>query len=128
MQELIADFRATFPEFADLGACPDSAVQFWLEIGQGFLSEYRLGEFYKKALLLFVAHKMALHVQNEKVVAAGNAGFTDGGVVASKSVGGASVSYHANTAFDDAGEYGLTHYGRALYSILKIFGIGVIQL
>ena len=128
MEELIAEFRAAFPEFLDAESYPGSAIQFWLEMAQAFFSEKRFGVLYKKVLLLFLAHKMALHGQNQKAVAGGNAGFTDGGAIASKSVGGASVSYQTNAAYDDAGEYALTQYGRALWAILRPFGIGCLQL
>lgn len=122
---MVTEFKAAFPEFAD---ADDSVITFWLEIAKDLVSERRLGGLYKRVLFLYVAHKMALHVQNEKAIAGGQAGFTDGGVAMTKKVGELSVTYRSNAAYENAGEFALTSYGRAYWDIVWLFGAGCKQL
>lgn len=57
----------------------------------------------------------------------GNGGML--GVVASKSVDGASVSYDTSTGTEEgAGFWNMTAYGRELYQLMQIFGAGGIQI
>lgn len=126
---VIADFRTQFPEFGDSSVYPDAQITFWASIAEQMVVQTIWGDMYEFGVKLYVAHEMTLAVQNFKASSIGGMPGTTGGVPASKSVGGVSVSYDsANTSEKDAGFWNLTNYGKQFYRLVKIFGAGCVQL
>ena len=119
-------FRSAYPEFDSL-QYPDAAVLVRLKLAEKFFSEERWPDEDVRAhcVGLYAAHFLAAHGSR----AAGGEGGGATGVVASKSVDGASVSYDTSaTTEEGAGFWNATTYGRELYQILRVFGAGAVQL
>ena len=57
MSVTVEDFRAAFPEFADV---PDAAVAGALETASLLWSPGRLGKFWERIVMLSVAHRLAV--------------------------------------------------------------------
>lgn len=129
MDDLIAEFRLVFSEFADENVFPQSTIYFWMNLAQKICSEERFGDVYKQALFLLTAHKLSIWFSAQKSAQSGNYGKT-AGQVQSKSVGGASITYA--TASDNGnwseGDLILTAYGRAYLELCAMLCQGVIQL
>lgn len=125
----IAEFREAFPTFT-AERFPDSAVQFRLDLAESFIDAKLIGDetVWSHMVKLYVAHYLAVAGS----AASGGVGTDTGagmGVVASKSVDGASISYDvSSTAIADAGLWNATIFGRELLSLLRLFGAGAIQL
>lgn len=121
-------FRETFPSFtSDL--YPDSSVSVRLKLADRFFSDPVWTEDLEvrdHVMGLYTAH--CLEAAGSK--ASGGSGGGDGaGIVSSKSVDGASVSYDTTTgAWDDAGFWNLTPWGRELWYLMSVYGAGAIQL
>lgn len=116
----IAAFKESFSEFAD---SDDAAIFFWVGIVENLLNEKRFGAaLYNKMLFLGTAHYLKLSKNGGG--AAGGTG-ADGRLIASKSVGGVSISYD-NTAgqTQNAGQFNETTYGKQFSQLLKLFGGG----
>lgn len=116
----VAAFKESFIEFKDFD---DAAILFWCEIVKNLISEKRFGAaLYKKMLYLGTAHYLKLSKSGG--AAAGGAG-ADGRLIASKSVGGVSISYD-NTSGQtlNAGQFNETTYGKQFSQLLKLFGGG----
>lgn len=116
----VAAFKESFIEFKDLD---DAAILFWAGIVENLLNEKRFGAaLYNKMLFLGTAHYLQLSKNGGG--AAGGTG-ADGRLIASKSVGGVSISYD-NTAgqTQNAGQFNETTYGKQFSQLLKLFGGG----
>ena len=112
------EFRALFPEF-DAEQFPDARLSIRLEAANHFFASDRWGELRKYAMGLYAAHFLSI---------AGGAGSTTAGtgIVASKSVDGASVSYDNSTASEQgAGFWNASRYGRELYQLIRLYGAGM---
>ena len=121
-------FRRAFPEIT-AAKYSDASVQIRLTLADKFFSPDRFpeGEVRDHAMALYTAHFLTLHGS----LAAGGSGKESGrlGVVSSKSVDGASVSFDTGSGVEDgAGQWNLTTYGRELYLLIRVFGAGAIQL
>ncbi len=111
------DFVAAFPEFADATAFPPGQFTFWETLGEAQLDAARFGTSYTLAVMLFVAHNLALSAQAAR---AGIASVGAVGTVASKSVGPVSKSYDTTlTATAGAGSWNATTYGQRLLAMMK---------
>ena len=120
-----AEFRQQIPQFADAVKYPDAQVQFYLTMAELSLPASRWGELYGFGLALFVAHNLALDQMSNGTIP----GRAQIGLVASKSVGPASVSYD-NSLFmlPDAGHWSLTMFGVRFLQTARLVGAGGIQL
>lgn len=124
----ISKFREHFPEFTE-GLYPDTAVQIRLNLANAFFNpEVWADDIVREhAICLYVAHFL-------KMVGSSSSGGNgiDGnalGVVNSKSVDGASVSFDVSQGSNaDAGLYNTTAYGRELWDLMYLFGAGGVQL
>lgn len=117
-------FRTIFPEFAEATIYPSAAINFWLQAAANQININAWGKSYAQGMGLYVAHQLSVAGGNKKGGIQGA-----GGVVASKSVGGVSVSYDtASSSEKDAGYWNLTNYGRQYWRLARLFGAGVIQL
>lgn len=120
-----AEFRQQIPQFADTAKYPDAQVQMYLGMAEASLPASRWGELYGFGLALFTAHNLALDQMSNGPIP----GRSQFGLVASKSVGPASVSYD-NSLFmlPDAGHWSLTMFGVRFLQTARLVGAGGIQL
>jgi hypothetical protein len=113
----IAQFRLAFPEFADTARYPTAQITFQATlVGLQFQKGPFTDDVYSTMQSLYVAHLLAL-----------NPGA--GGAVASKTVGSVSISYDtASSAYQNAGFFNQTNYGKQYWNLLMMFGAGCVQL
>lgn len=112
--------RERFPE---LGGIDESQAAFFIEEATGMISERRFGKRTTFARLLCAAHLITLLSPADTGAGAGSYKTPTGsGVIASKSVGSASVSYDTSFGVDqDAGWWNKTKYGQSLWELMKRF-------
>lgn len=124
----LTEFRAAFPSFTE-ALYPDAAVEIRLALANDFFRTPRWGDgdLRKHVMGLYTAHYLSAFGSQSQ---GGNGqGSSAMGVVSSKSVDGASVSYDTtSTAWSGAGFWNSTPYGRELWYLMHTFGAGAIQL
>lgn len=86
----IAAFRAVFPEFGDAAKYPDVQVQYYLDFAVQSLRPEAWRNLLERGTGLFVAHYLAMSAISRAGTVPGRGQL---GIVASKSVGPASISY-----------------------------------
>ncbi len=125
----VDSFRKNFPAFtAEL--FPDDAVSVRLSLGDVFFSKRSwVPENLRDHVVgLYTAHYLAAYGSAEAGGSGKNSG-TGMGVVSSKSVDGASISYDTGSTTEaNAGFWNATPYGRELWQLMRVFGAGAIQL
>ena len=123
------EFRAAFPAF---NLFPDEAVSYRMALADAMFSPdvWTDPVILEHAKGLYVAHFLAMYGstavggENAGAMAAGASG-----VVSSKSVDGASVSFDTGAStFADAGFWNTTPYGRELWGLFLMFGAGARQI
>lgn len=127
----VDEFRSAFPVF-DALAFPDSAVEYRLKIADAwFTANPWIDETIRDhAKGLYVAHSLAM-LGSVAVGGSGTGSMASGssGVISSKSVDGASVSFDTGAVTSaDAGFWNATPYGRELWDLFMLFGAGARQL
>ena len=116
-QLTVEQFFAECPEF-DSSDFPVSSIEARLSAANHFFKESLWGTMRPHAMALYAAHFLSLQYGKN------NAGGV--GIVTSKSVDGASVSYDAATGSEEgAGAWNLTQYGRELFQLTRIYGMAV---
>jgi hypothetical protein len=130
----VATFRSILPEFGDTGKYPDARIQFYLDLAYDSLPPAVWGDRLDAATLYYAAHYLTLAVPG-MAAPGGQGGYTYAspglatGPVASKGVGGVSVSFDTSTGQSDgAGAYNLTRYGQIFWSLLAPAATGARQL
>lgn len=123
----IAAFRAVFPEFGDAAKYPDAQVQYYLDFAVQSLRPEAWRNLLERGTGLFVAHYLAMSAISRAGTVPGRGQL---GIVASKSVGPASISYDnsAISAQADAGHWALTSYGLMYWELMRMVGTGGWQL
>lgn len=124
----LAKFRAAFPAFR-AAKYPDAAVQSRLALGDLFFGEdvWRDPVVRHHAIGLYTAHFLSIGGKDACGSFSGAGSAT--GLVASKSVDGASVSYdNSATAEAGAGLWNSTVFGQELYKLMRIYGAGAVQI
>ena len=123
----IATFRAVFPEFVDAAKYPDAQVQYYLDFAVQSLRPEAWRNLLERGTGLFVAHYLAMSAISRAGTIPGRGQL---GIVASKSVGPASISYDnsAISAQADAGHWALTSYGLMYWELMRMVGTGGWQL
>ena len=123
----IATFRAVFPEFVDAAKYPDVQVQYYLDFAVQSLRPEAWRNLLERGTGLFVAHYLAMSAVSRAGTVPGRGQL---GIVASKSVGPASISYDnsAISAQADAGHWALTSYGLMYWELMRMVGTGGWQL
>lgn len=125
----VAAFRKTFPEFSDTGVYSDSLILGWSAIAARFVDVRRWRNSADLGVNLYVAHEITLEAQS---INAANVGGTPGnqsGPVNTKTVGSVTVGYDTAQALEkDAGHWNLTSYGKQYWRLLRMFGMGSVQL
>ena len=123
----VATFRAIFPEFVDAAKYPDVQVQYYLDFAVQSLRPEAWRNLLERGTGLFVAHYLAMSAISRAGTVPGRGQL---GIVASKSVGPASISYDnsAISAQADAGHWALTSYGLMYWELMRMVGTGGWQL
>ena len=123
----ISTFRAVFPEFGDAAKYPDAQVQYYLDFAVQSLRPEAWRNLLERGTGLFVAHYLAMSAISRAGAIPGRGQL---GIVASKSVGPASISYDnsAISAQADAGHWALTSYGLMYWELMRMVGTGGWQL
>jgi hypothetical protein len=129
----VADFRAIFPEFT-VEAYPDTQVQFWLDSAANALNPRVWGARLNEGIALYVAHMLAVNTLKRRLASGGSGATLPGvpglatGLVAAKSVGGASITYNTEVGqLADGGAFNLTTYGQEYLTIARSIAVGAMQ-
>lgn len=124
-------FRQIYPAF-DAQRYPDGMVQFHLGSASARLLPSVWGELRDDGIALYVAHRLAL--AGPVVTAGGSGGATfpapgpAKGLVSSKSVGGASISYDTSAGqTEGGGDWNLTSYGQQFLTLASAVAVGAMQ-
>ncbi len=124
-----AQFRQDFPEFANVGTFPDSAVNLWLAVAGRLLPSLRWQDNLDLGTELFTAHHLVLSARDQAAAAVGGIPGEVKGPVASKAVDKVSVSYDTGSvSLTDAGFWNMTSYGIRFLTLGRYMGAGGIQL
>lgn len=124
----VAAFRSLQPEFSDSVKYPDAAITRWLVLADKILPANRWEDWLETGTCWFAAHYLAIGRLNEQTSRRGSA-VGAGGIVASKSLGQASVSYDTASGVEfEAGHWNLTTYGREFIRTARMVGTGGAQL
>lgn len=125
----LAQFRQSFPEFADATQFPDAVVQIWLTVAVSLVNPLRWCELTDIGVGLVTAHHVALATRDTNTAAVGG---VPGQVVApqaSKSVDKVSASYDTSAVtLDSAGFWNSTMYGIRYLTLARMMGAGGIQI
>lgn len=125
----IAEFRAKFPEFASDTTYPDESVQFYLDLADTLLSITAWRGLREFGIALYTAHNLALDRQSFLSSQAGGAPGVNLGILSSKAVGAVSASYDNTAGMDElAASWNLTSYGKRIWNLIRIVGMGGTQL
>lgn len=127
----VAQFRANFPEFADISVYPDASVQFWLNYAYLRLNAIRWADSLDYGAQLFVAHYLTVARRNTLSAASGS-GSSGGGVtglLTQKKVDKVDLTFDVKSVINDgAGQYNATSYGVQYWDLMQMAGMGVVQL
>jgi len=128
----VAGFREAFPSFT-LALHPDVRVAFWLRAAALRLPPDRWGDMFDDAVALFVAHNLTMEAETTKATdGTGGAQAARGPLASeSKTIGPVATSKaYAGTATAQpgAGHWNATIYGQQLYELIKLIGVGGLQV
>jgi len=133
--QVVADFRAYYPEFADTSEWPEATLTRCLEEADSETGSTRWGQykaspasFRARGLYAYAAHKAVLGKAREKAVAAGQAP-APAQQATSKTVGDESISYNVATPESSAmshqvGDLDSTMYGQEFLRLRRRAGTG----
>lgn len=122
----IEAFRAFLPEFkAEI--YPDALIYPQLFIAKKFVDSKRFGELETYAVSLLIAHFLVLQSKNDN---GGKVQGDDDVQIASKSVGGVSISYTSNASANTSNNsmFDSTSYGRRYLGLVQMFGQGAVAI
>lgn len=121
--------RSNFPEFASATPYPDAFIQYWLTWAYTLLNASRWGASLDQAAQLYAAHNLTMERRAVLEAAKGAPPGNSVGPASAKAVDKVSVSYDiAAVSEKDGGDWNQTIYGRRLYRLLQMFGMGPIQV
>lgn len=127
-----AAFREAFPAFSG-SLFPSAQVEFWLAVASIRLSAARWGDLLDQGIGLFVAHNLTLErmVELDSQGTGGSTATQGPAVSDSKTVGpvSKSKSYSPATVADaSAGAWNQTVYGQRFYELMRLVGVGGLQV
>lgn len=129
MTVTLVSFRAQFPEFASTADYPDTSLTPWLAVAVKFVNAARWGTLSDFGVSLWLAHNLVVNRANVRAAAAGKAPGGSSGVVSSKSVDSASISFDTVVAAEkDAGWWNLSNYGKQFYRYSQMMGAGPLEV
>ena len=121
-----ADFRARWVQFADPVRWPDTLISFYSTLAEKSLPPSRWLDLLPEGTALFIAHNLALDAMSAGRIPGRISG---AGIVASKSVGPAAVSYDNHLfMLPNAGHWGMTVFGLRFLQMARMIGAGGVQL
>lgn len=125
-----AQFRIDFAEFASTTTYPDSAVNFWINLGTLLLNACQWADILDTGIELFAAHNLALEQLAANAGASGGVPGLAGGIAASKTVDKLSITYDTKIGIgpEDAGQFNMTTYGRRFWWLMNMAGMGPTQM
>jgi hypothetical protein len=127
-----ASFVVDFPEFGNSTVFPVATIDFWLNVSAGFVNQIQWAALADYATELFIAHNLASSAQSSKQAAANQGAGIPGqvvGPVASKGADGLSVGFDVSAiTLTDAGFWNSSTYGIRFYQLMRLIGIGGVQL
>jgi len=124
-----ADFRAMFPEFANVDAYPDAQIVNWETVAYEQLNPRRLGASLDLAAMLYTAHSMVLSAREVQTAANGGIVGEVTGPVSSKAVATVSVGYATSAySLDDASFWNMSTYGLRLFRMMWAYGLGPVYV
>lgn len=120
-------FKEMFPEFKDV---PDGTIIFYIRLGMTLLRQCRWKNMWPYGLALFTAHHLALAQRElDRAEAGGAPGIGTYGLQTSKAVDNVSAGYdYGRVAYEGAGFWNTTMYGIRYWQLLRMVGMGGIQL
>jgi hypothetical protein len=132
--QVVSDFRAYYPEFADTSEWPDADVTRYLEEADSETGSTRWGQyktsptsFRARGLYAYAAHKLVLSEMRKKAVAAGQAPQAMN-QVSSKQVGDESIQYAVpqpeGAQAQSVGDLDSTLYGQEFLRLRRRAGTG----
>ncbi|KWF81302.1 hypothetical protein WL94_28450 [Burkholderia cepacia] len=125
----IAQFRQTFPEFANTTLYPDPVVQIWLTVAVSLVNPLRWMELTDIGIGLVTAHHLAIGMRDQNTAVVGGVPGQVTGPQTSKSVDKVSASQDTSAVtFDDAGFWNSTMYGVRYYTLARSMGAGGLQI
>jgi hypothetical protein len=125
----IAQFRSDYPEFADPGVYPDSAIRYWLAFAKLLLNPSRWCDMLGNATELYVAHNIQIEAQAQQTALKQGWPGMSKGAVTGETAGSVTVSYDAAVTLEEkAGHWNLTVYGTRFIRLAWMFGAGPIQI
>lgn len=129
MSVSVRTFRQTFKAFDDEERFPKSLIRFYLELATLMLPPSRWGQLLDYGKQLFAAHNLALEDKANREAALGGTPGVGFGVISSKSAGPVSLSLDVTTAAEQgAGYWNLTVYGLRFFRLVRVVGMGGLQL
>lgn len=124
-----AQFLKDYPEFKDSIAYPESAITYYLTWATVLMNADRWGSVLPLGVELYAAHFLSeeyLAYRNSQV---GQAAGAVSGPIQSKSVDKVALTYDVSAVIDtDAGDWNTTMYGRRLWRLIQMAGMGPIQV
>jgi hypothetical protein len=124
-----AQFKADFTAFADPAKYPESDCNLYLTLANAVLDPRRFGQYLNMAIELFTAHYLTLDAIDNAAAAKGGIPGQQGGQIASKSVGGASINYDTAASVEPGGgHWNLTTFGKRYYRLVMMAGMGGVQV
>jgi hypothetical protein len=124
-----AMFVVDFPAFNDANQYPVASIQMYLSLAIASLSAGRFTQYLNMAIELYTAHFLTLDRMDEKATRTGGIPGQQAGQVASKSLGGANISYDTSGAVEPGGgHWNLTTFGKRYYRLVMMAGMGGVQI
>ena len=125
-----SDFRATFPEFADASAYPDTQVAFYIALGGKLHAADRWGDLLDYGVSLFVAHELTLGAEAARQAKAKQTPGQVRGAVTSMSADGVSWSREGVSSVSDPsnGHWNLSTYGLRWKEMANLVGAGPVYV
>lgn len=124
-----AEFRGSFPQFADPALFPSAQVDFWLALGARLMNPERWGDLLDYGLQLFAAHNLSLDAASSAASGSGGIPGAVIGPVSSASVDKVSYSRDSSSAMNpDLGHWNLTTYGMRWALLARMAGAGPVQV
>jgi Protein of unknown function (DUF4054) len=122
-------FRENFPEFSDESLYTNELITFWSTIAENLVDIERWGNLREQGVNLATAHYISLAIKEQRLADSGAVPGSSAGAITSKKVGDVSVNYdYSANADSSGGSWNSTSYGRLYLSLVKMFGVGCVQL
>jgi Protein of unknown function (DUF4054) len=122
-------FRRDFIEFADGERYPDPVIMFWIGAASQLVNADRWGSLLNTGIELLVAHQITLERKALDEAARGGIPGMTPGIINNKSVDKVSIGYDTQPGMElDAGHWNLTIYGTRYIRLVRMMGIGPLQI